>query len=271
MGDLFGSLFFWSTVIGLALVAVVAALPWLLRRRGVTMCRTKFGTTLIFESENADGTPVRLINVNGTFQSVCYLPDDLHFELACLYHRELADVIDRKAREAAADGRQLRVLVMGGGGYSLPKYLAAYVPAAHVEVVEVDPAMTKIAREQFFLDECLEKTDAERDGRLVLVNDDAWGYLRRQTEPYDVIVNDAFSGKRPLGPMKTDEGARVVREHLAQGGTYLANVRSACEGRRAATLCEVEAAFGHEFASWRVIPEWEDEPQKPGNNVFLAQ
>ena len=214
-----GPLFVWSTVIGLVLVAIVAALPWLLKKRGVTMCQTKFGTTLIFESENADGTPVRLINVNGTFQSVCYLPDDLHFELACLYHREMADVIDQMARSAQGQGRQLRVLVMGGGGYSLPKYLAAYVPNAHVEVVEVDPAMTKIAREQFFLDECLEVTGAEGDGRLTLVNDDAWGYLQRQDEPYDVIVNDAFSGKRPLGPMKTDEGARVVGfDRVDEGG-----------------------------------------------------
>lgn len=266
-----GPLFVWSTVIGLVLVAIVAALPWLLKKRGVTMCQTKFGTTLIFESENADGTPVRLINVNGTFQSVCYLPDDLHFELACLYHREMADVIGRMARDAQKRGRRLRVLVMGGGGYSLPKYLAVYVPNARVEVVEVDPAMTKIAREQFFLDECLEVTGAEGDGRLMLVNDNAWGYLQRQDKPYDVIVNDAFSGKRPLGPMKTDEGARVVRAHLADGGVYLANVRSACEGRRSATLREVREAFGREFASCRVVPEWEDEPEKPGNNVFIAR
>ena len=71
--------------------------------------------------------------------------------------------------------------------------------------------------------------------------------------------------------MKTDEGARVVRAHLADGGAYLANVRSACEGRRSATLREVREAFGREFASCRVVPEWEDEPEKPGNNVFIAR
>ena len=31
-----GPLFVWSTVIGLVLVAIVAALPWLLKKRGVT-------------------------------------------------------------------------------------------------------------------------------------------------------------------------------------------------------------------------------------------
>lgn len=248
--------------------AILAALPWLLRKRGVVMRRTKFGLTLVFESENLDHTPMRLLNVNGTFQSVCYLPDDLRFELACEYHRAMASVIEGLARRAA--GRDVRVMVMGGGGYSLPKYLAAYVPAARTDVVEVDPAITAIAREFFFLDECLEKTGAQKDGRLHLVNDDAWAFVRAATEPYDVIVNDAFSGKRPLGPLTSSEGASVVRSRLAENGVYLANVRCTCEGRGSGPLREVEEAFGREFAHVGYVPEWPDDPKKPGNNAFIA-
>lgn len=248
--------------------AILAALPWLLRKRGVVMRRTKFGLTLIFESENLDHTPMRLLNVNGTFQSVCYLPDDLRFELACEYHRAMASVIEGLARRAA--GRDVRVMVMGGGGYSLPKYLAAYVPAARTDVVEVDPAITAIAREFFFLDECLEKTGAEKNGRLRLVNDDAWAFVHAADEPYDVIVNDAFSGKRPLGPLTSAEGARVVRSRLADGGVYLANVRCACAGRGSGPLREVEEAFGREFAHVGYVPEWPDDPKMPGNNAFIA-
>ena len=252
-------------VLTVVCTAFLAAMPWLLRKRNVEMRRTKFGMTLVFDAENADGTPVRLINVNGTFQSGCYVPEDLRFQLACEYHREMARVI-----EGLAARGPVRVLVMGGGGYSLPKYLAAYVPGARVDVVEVDPAITALAKERFFLDECLERTGAERDGRLRLVNDDAWAFLRASDEPYDVIVNDAFSGKRPLGPLATGEGARVIREHLAEGGVYLANVRCACEGPRSRTLHEVEGAFGREFSRVAHVPEWPDEPQKPGNNVVVA-
>ena len=258
-------------VLTVVCTAFLAAMPWLLRKRNVEMRRTKFGMTLVFDAENADGTPVRLINVNGTFQSGCYVPEDLRFELACEYHREMARVIEGlvEARGCTRE-RPLRVMVMGGGGYSLPKYLAAYVPEAHVDVVEIDPAITAIAREFFFLDECLEKTGAEKDGRIRLVNDDAWGFMRAAAEPYDVIVNDAFSGSRPLGPLTSAEGARTVREHLAGSGVYLANVRCACEGRRAKTLREVEGAFGAEFAHVGYVPEWPDEPKKPGNNVLVA-
>ena len=250
-------------VLTVVCTVVLALMPWALRKRGVEMRRTKFGLTLIFESENLDGTPVRLLNVNGTFQSGCYVPNDLHFELACEYHRAMAGVIEGLRRP-------VRVMVMGGGGYSLPKYLAAYVPAARTDVVEVDPAITAIAREFFFLDECLEKTGAEKDGRLRLVNDDAWAFLRAAAEPYDVIVNDAFSGKRPLGPLTSAEGANVVRSRLAEDGVYLANVRCACTGRGSGPLREVEEAFGREFAHVGYVPEWPDEPEKPGNNAFVA-
>lgn len=251
--------------------AFLAAMPWLLRKRNVEMRRTKFGITLVFDAENLDHTPVRLLNVNGTFQSGCYVPENLRFELACEYHREMARVIEGlvSARGVSRE-RPLRVMVMGGGGYSLPKYLAAYVPAARVDVVEIDPAITQIAREFFFLDECLEKTGAERDGRLRLVTGDAWAHVRAAAEPYDVIVNDAFSGNRPLGPLTTEEGARTIREHLAEGGVYLANVRCAREGRRARVLREVEEAFGREFAHVGYVPEWPDEPRKPGNNALVA-
>ena len=258
-------------VLTVVCTAILAALPWLLRKRGVEMRRTKFGLTLIFEADNLDGTPVRLLNVNGTFQSGCYVPEDLRFELACEYHREMARVIEGLVESRGyTRERPLRVMVMGGGGYSLPKYLATYVPEARVDVVEIDPAITAIARELFFLDECLEKTGAEKDGRIRLVNDDAWGFMRAADEPYDVIVNDAFSGNRPLGPLTSAEGARTVREHLAEDGVYLANVRCACEGRRAKTLREVEGAFGAEFSHVGYVPEWPDEPEKPGNNVLVA-
>lgn len=255
-----------TTVVGLALVGIVAALPVLLRRRGVTMRRTRFGVTLVFDSQDADGTPVRLLNVNGAFQSVSYVPEGLRFELACEYHRVIAGLVEGLCRQRAPR----RVMVMGGGGYSLPKYLAAHVRGASTDVVEIDPAITRIAREDFFLDECLERTGACRAGRLRLHNDDAWGFLRATEEPYDVIVNDAFSGSRPLGPMETAEGARVVREHLCPDGVYLANVRCAFEGRRSRPLREVEEAFGREFAHVWFVPEWPDEPQKPGNNVFVG-
>ncbi len=223
-------------VLTVVCTAFLAAMPWLLRKRNVEMRRTKFGMTLVFDAENADGTPVRLINVNGTFQSGCYVPEDLRFQLACEYHREMARVIeDLVARRGRTPDEPLRVLVMGGGGYSLPKYLAAYVPEAHVDVVEIDPAMTALAREFFFLDECLERTGAEKDGRLRLVTGDAWDFVRSAEEPYDVIVNDAFSGKPPARAAHERRGGahgpRAPRRGRRLSGQRALRLRGAPGGR----------------------------------------
>ena len=75
--------------------------------------RSLFGMVLVFEGEDEDGTPVRFLNVNGTFQSVSYISDELWSELVCSYHRTMVDAIDEHGHGAqrARDRRR---------GYSLP-------------------------------------------------------------------------------------------------------------------------------------------------------
>ena len=160
-----------------------------------------------------------------------------------------------------------RALIIGGGGYSLPKWLVAHRPKLHVDAVEIDPRVTVIARERFFLDDLVEKYGKDR---ISLVNSDGWDYLRRAEKPYDVIVNDAFSGNHPLGQLGTDEGARLIREKLAPGGVYLANLRCSMQGRHARILEEVERAFSAQFAHVAYVPEWPDKPEERGNNVLIA-
>ena len=101
-------------------------------------------------------------------------------------------------------------------------------------------------------------------------NGDGWEWLRRCDRRYGIIVNDAFAGKRPLGPMGTPEGARVVHEHLGKGGLYLANVISPVEGRGAAPLMEAVETYVAEFGHVYVFPERPEHPRRPGNNAFVA-
>lgn len=261
-------IYFVSTglVVTLFIVSVIVSLiywmlPWLLSLRGVEMRRhSLFGTALVFESEDEDGTPVRLLNVNGTFQSASYLSDELWSELVCEYHRTMAAKIDEM-------GRARSVLVIGGGGYSLPKYLVTHTQRMAVTAVEIDPRITQIARERFFLDRAEELSG----GRLELVNADGWMYLRESDRSFDVIINDAFSGSKPLGALSNSEGAALIRAHLSDRGLYLANVRSPLTGRKAKTLGQVKEAFQREFSQVEVIPELPDEPEALANNVIVAR
>lgn len=250
------ALFVVSAIVSLA----YGALPWLLSLRGVEMRRhSLFGTVLVFESEDEDGTPVRLLNVNGTFQSASYLSDELWSELVCEYHRTMVAEIDGM-------GRARSVLVIGGGGYSLPKYLVTHTQRMTVTAVEIDPRITQIARERFFLDRAEELSD----GRLELVNAGGWEYLRESGRSFDVIVNDAFSGSKPLGSLSNSEGAALIRAHLSDRGLYLANVRSPLIGRKAKALEQVKEAFQRDFSRVEVIPELPDKPEALANNVVAA-
>lgn len=256
----FWTFFIWSTVAGLVVIGVYQLLLLILRARGIFVTRTKFGLTMIFDSEDADGTPIRLLNVNGTFQSVSYIAPDLRFELCVHYHRMMAQVIQQIAPQG-------HVVVMGGGGFSLPKYLATHMKGATVDAIEIDPKIVSLAREHFFLDEA----QAAASSELRVIEDDAWKVFQNaKASSIDVLVNEVFAGRKSLGPLGTAAGARVVKEKLTYGGVYLADVRCSLEGRGAALLSQVADVFAQEFAHVAYVPEWPDTPKTPGNNLLIA-
>lgn len=275
-------------VCGLDLLIVM--MPRILRSRGVLLVwKTMFGPALVFDSE-ADGETVRLLNVRGTFQSIAYVDPSRRDELVCLYHQYFAQALEPVDLH--------RALVLGCGGYSFPRWLLAARSECAVDAVEIDPAITKLARKWFWLSDVEAEHGAmgveavtsshlpgaaatwkERlsgDGRLREVEGDAWAYLQGAVDEHglpvrwSLIVNDAFSGKHPLGAMETGEGACVVHEHLVAGGVYCANVISALQGRKAAPLHEVEEAFGRQFRWLYLFPERPEAPDKRGNNAFVA-
>ena len=266
----FWTFFIWSTVAGLAVIGIYQLFLLILRARGVFVTRTKFGFTMIFDSEDADGTPIRLLNVNGTFQSVSYIAPELRFELCVHYHRMMAKVIQQVA--ARTDWQKNvtdhpRVVVMGGGGFSLPKHLATHMNGGVIDAIEIDPKIVSLAREHFFLDEALAAALCE----LRVIEDDAWKVLQdAEAGSIDVLVNEVFAGRKSLGPLGTPAGARVVKEKLADGGVYLADVRCPLEGCGSALLSQVTDVFAQEFAHIAYVPEWPDTPKTPGNNLLIA-
>lgn len=260
------------TIVGGAFaLAVRLLLPRVLAWRGVWFrWHTRFGPALVFDSADEDGTTVRLLNVNGTYQSVCYVDEDLLWVPTCEYHRTWGREVRRAFGRPRACQPLRRALVMGGGGYSFPKWLVAYRPDFACEAVEIDPAIERIAREHFFLDRLVQEFNTDTSGRLRLVTGDAWEHLLGDPDGYDLIVNDAFGGNRPLGRLSTEEGARAIRAHLREGGLYIGNVRTPLEGRRAKVLHATEQAFAKEFAHVQIIPERPEKPRARGNNALLA-
>ena len=85
-------------------------------------------------------------------------------------------------------GSRANVLVLGGGDGLAVREILKYPDVATVTLVELDPAMTNLAR----TDERLSVLNGHSldDPRVTVVNADAFTWLRESTHSYDAIVVD---------------------------------------------------------------------------------
>lgn len=184
---------------------------------------TMFGKTRVYQVEDDDGAAVRLLEVGGIVQSGTYVDDDRYADLVFEYLKRY-DVMFEGARPVR------RVCVLGCGGYDYPEHLIAHHPEVVVDAVEIDPAITAIARRYFFLDRLVEEYGTDENGRLNLVCSDALDHLLAPGPRYDAIVNDTFDAGEPPAHLTTEQFARAVRARLEPGGLYLTNIVSPLEG-----------------------------------------
>ena len=137
---------------------------------------TEYSRVQVFLSRDpVTGRPIRALATDPYFvQSAAFLEsDDLVLQYSRFYHL---------IRHFRPDFEN--TLIIGGAGYSFPQeYLKVY-PHAHLDVVEIDPAMTDIARRFFGLKD---------DPQMNFVHEDARMYINRAaSNQYDAILMDAF-------------------------------------------------------------------------------
>ncbi len=228
--------------------------------------QTMSGPAHVYEMVYDDGKPVRVIRVQGTFQSATYIDDDECYELVFAYHRAYNAVFE--AADAAHPVR--RVAMLGGGGFSYPKYLIAHHPDVSVDVVEIDPMMVSLARRWFYLDRLEIEFETEKNDRLRIFTEDARRFLEETSERYDVILNDCFVARTPVMSLATIEAVRAIAARLNEGGLYLTNVISALRGERAELLHAVMRTLGQVFSHVYVLPGSEGLPRLVDNYVVVA-
>jgi spermidine synthase len=157
-------------------------------------------------------------------------PTYLEFE----YVRAVAAVTD----VAAPAGEPLSALHVGGGGLTVPRYLAAVRPGSDSLVIEVDPGVVQIDREQLEL----ETSDRLR----VRVADGRVGLAEEAPGRRDLVVGDAFGGLSVPWQLTTREALELVDAALTDDGVYAVNLidHPPLEFARA-ELATVRAVFPH--------------------------
>lgn len=134
-----------------------------------------------------------------------------------------------------------RVLVVGLGGGAMVRFLSHHEPEVHVDAVEIDPAVVRIARDYFGV----------RSGGIVQVHTaDAFAFIDNSTERYDLILMDAFL--RPStdtdttgvpSRLKTETFLGRLKRRLAPGGVVAFNVNE--HASMADDIAAVRAVFGN--------------------------
>jgi spermidine synthase len=174
----------------------------------------------------------RVLMLDTLRHSYVDLDDPTHLEFE--YVRAIAAVTDAIAPE----GRPLSALHVGGGGLTVPRYLEAVRPGTESLVIEVDPGVVAVDREQLGL----ETSDRLR----VRVADGRVGLAEEPAGERDLVVGDAFGGLSVPWQLTTREAMELVDDALADDGVYAVNlIDHPPLGFVRAELATLRAVFPH--------------------------
>ncbi len=196
----------------------------------------------------------RLLLIDGLTHGYVDLDDPAHLEL------------DYIARIGAAleilipRGAEANVLHLGGGAFSLPRFLASTRPQVTQTVVERSAAVVKLAEQHLRL---------RRSDRLRVRTEDGVETVERSDDAtFDLVLGDAFVGTDTPPAMSTPTFALDVHRILKPGGHYLLNVVDQPPWPFAAMQAQIlRARFGDvlAFGGREVV-----RGKKSGNVLFLA-
>jgi spermidine synthase len=113
-------------------------------------------------------------------------------------------------------GTPLDAVFVGGGGFTLPRWLEATRPGSHSNVLEVDGRLVEFDRQRFGLHTSSDLHATVGDARVTM--------RREPTASADVIVGDAFSGLTVPWQMMTTEWLHEVQRVLRPNGLYTLNM-----------------------------------------------
>ncbi|MDN4162360.1 fused MFS/spermidine synthase [Nocardioides abyssi] len=159
------------------------------------------------DPERASG---RVLVLDGLRHSYVDLADPTHLEFE--YVQAIASVVDA----SFPAGEPLAAYHLGGGGLTLPRYLAEVRPGTASLVSEIDPGVVAVDRDLLGLETGPRLEVRVEDGRL--------GLDRLTDDSRDLVVGDAFGGVSVPWHLTTREAVGEVRRVLRDEGVYAANL-----------------------------------------------
>ena len=222
---------------------------------GVYDVDTEYSRVQVFETKDpATGKPIRALATDPYFvQSAAFLDsDDLVLEYGRYYH------LITHFKPDFAD-----TLIIGGAGYTFPReYLRSY-PQARLDVVEIDPGMTRIARDHFRMKD---------NDRMTIIHEDGRSYINRfESGRYDAILMDAFGSLFSVPThLTTVEAVSQFARILKHDGVVVFNLGAGISGPGSEFLRAELATYRRVFPQVQLFKINLDYPDEKLQNLIIV-
>ena len=191
-------------------------------------CQTQTAYYCVSVEVDAGNPSGRVLRLDDLRHSYVDLDDPTHLEF--WYIRRLVDAIEILGPEGLID-----VIELGGGGFTIPRYLQATRPGSNQTVMEIDEDLVGIVVTDLEFDRAAETEIVVGDARLSMTD--------RPSDSADIVIGDAFGSRAVPFHLATREFLTDLDRVLRPGGVYAANVidSSALDFLRAeaATIADV--------------------------------
>lgn len=214
---------------------------------------TRYSRVLIYDkNDTQNNKTIREMLIGNEHSSARYLDsDELVYEYTKFY--DLANHFNPDINKG---------LLIGGAGFSYARHFLATHPNASLDVAEIDPGVTDLARDFFGLTDNARLTIHHQDGRI---------FLNQAAGSYDAIYGDAFQSYSPPFQLTTVEAARRMHDILSEQGVVVLNIISTLKGSGSDLLYAEYNTYKEVFPQVYIIPVYGlISPESPQNVMVVA-
>ncbi|MEW6374799.1 MAG: fused MFS/spermidine synthase [Thermodesulfobacteriota bacterium] len=163
------------------------------------------------DTTRSGGEPLETLILDHLVHSYTDLKDPFYLEY------EYIRIYEEMVRWQAKRRESFKTLFLGGGGYTFPRFIEAKYPKAEIDVVEIDPEVTRVVSQYLGVPKDSRIRSFNEDGRWFVMNCRGQG-------SYDFIFGDAFNDLSIPYHLATKEFAIQLKRLLKPDGLLLANV-----------------------------------------------
>jgi spermidine synthase len=210
-----------------------------------------FCVNVLHDTERPSG---RILLLDDLRHSYVDLDDPTYLGLT--YAQTMSDV----TASIATPGVPIDAVHIGGGGFTMPRYLAITRPGTSNTVLELDPTLVDVAEDELGL----VVTDD-----LHITTGDARVHLRDiASDSADLVIGDAFGGQAVPWHLTTREFITDIARVMGDDGTYAINLIDRPPlGFARAEVATLRAVFNHVAV---IAPAARIDGSEGGNFILVA-